>query len=221
MSRTTGHGPSWNHPDERNCVVCGGTADGIDARILEPICERCALLHLDADLDADDVDRGDGPVTDGGVVFEDRVDEMIEEIEAEVDDSTPAEAMLYARCSAAFEDTVNNTDLPPENAPGVVTAALFEAADTAGYARSDVIEDYRRVNRPDASDEQGRRPLITTTRGRMSISAMRDTVYRMTRPCECGECPHDLDPDACEAMQTGRASKCPSSRAPNDVRAAG
>jgi site-specific recombinase XerD len=84
----------------------------------------------------------------------------------------------------------------------------------------DVIEDYRRVNRPDASDDQGRRPLVATTRGRMSISAMRDTVYRMTRPCEYGECPHDRDPDACEAMRTGRASKCPSSRAPHDVRAA-
>jgi len=84
----------------------------------------------------------------------------------------------------------------------------------------DVIEDYRRVNRPDVSDEQGRRPLIATTRGRMSISAMRDTVYRMTRPCEYDECPHDRDPDACEAMKTGRASKCPSSRAPHDVRAA-
>ena len=84
----------------------------------------------------------------------------------------------------------------------------------------DVIEDYRRVNRPDASDDQGRRPLIATKQGRMSISAMRDTVYRMTRPCEYGECPHDRDPETCEAMQTGRASKCPSSRAPHDVRAA-
>jgi hypothetical protein len=54
----------------------------------------------------------------------------------------------------------------------------------------------------------------------MSISAMGDTVYRMTRPCEYGECPHDRDPEACEAMQTGRALRCPSSRAPHDVRAA-
>jgi hypothetical protein len=93
--------------------------------------------------DEDDVDRGDGVETDGGSAFEDRVDEMIEEIEEEIDDSTPAEAMLYARCSAAFEDAINNTDLPPENGLGVMTAALFEAADTVDIPRSDVIETAR------------------------------------------------------------------------------
>jgi len=77
----------------------------------------------------------------------------------------------------------------------------------------EVIEDYRRVNRPDASDDQGRRPLIATNRGRMSISAMRDTVYRLTRPCEYGDCPHDRDPDACEAMKTGRVELPVESRA--------
>jgi hypothetical protein len=95
------------------------------------------------DHQEDDVDEGDGVETDGGSEFADRVDEMIEEIEYEIEDSTPTEAMLYARCSAAFEDAVNNTDLPPENALGVMTAALFEAADTVGYARSDVIETAR------------------------------------------------------------------------------
>ena len=84
----------------------------------------------------------------------------------------------------------------------------------------DVIEDYRRVNRPDVTDDNGRKPLIATNYGRMSISAMRSTVYRMTRPCEYGECPHDRDPETCEAMEVGRASRCPSSRAPHDVRAA-
>jgi hypothetical protein len=81
--------------------------------------------------------------TDGGSEFSERVDEMIEEIEYQIEDSTPAEAMLYARCSAAFEDAINNTDLPPENGLGVMTAALFEAADTVGYARQDVIETAR------------------------------------------------------------------------------
>jgi len=91
----------------------------------------------------DDVDEGDGVEADGGVSFADRVDEMIEEIEYEIEDSTPAEAMLYARCCAAFEEAHNHTDLPAENALGVMTAALFEAADTVGYARSDVIETAR------------------------------------------------------------------------------
>ena len=95
------------------------------------------------DVQEDDVDEGDGVETDGGSEFSDRVDEMIEEIEEEIDDSTPAEAMLYARCSAAFEDAINNTDLPPENGLGVMTAALFEAADTVDIPRSDVIETAR------------------------------------------------------------------------------
>jgi hypothetical protein len=144
MSRATEEDPSGNQPDDGDCVVCGGEADGIDARILEPICEWCALLHLGADLDADDVDRGDGPVTDGGEdQFSVRVGEMVREIEEEIDGSTKAEAMLYARCCAAFEHAYNHTDLPAENALGVVTAALFEAADTVGYAGSDVIETAR------------------------------------------------------------------------------
>lgn len=62
MSRTTREGPRGNQPDDGDCVVCGGEPDGIHARILEPICEWCARL----DLDDDGIDRGDGPVTDGG-----------------------------------------------------------------------------------------------------------------------------------------------------------
>lgn len=127
MSRTTGNGPSGNQPDDGDCVVCGDPADGIDAPTRQPICRKCATIRTDGGEDQ----------------FSERVDEMVREIETEVDDSTPAEAMLYARCSAAFEDAVNNTDLPAENALGVVTAALFEAADTVGYARSDVIETAR------------------------------------------------------------------------------
>jgi site-specific recombinase XerD len=84
----------------------------------------------------------------------------------------------------------------------------------------EVVEDYRRVNRPEVSDENGRKPLVATRYGRMSISAMRSVVYRMTRPCARVGCPHDRDPDSCEAMEVGRASRCPSSRAPHDVRAA-
>ena len=127
MSRTTGNGPSGNQPDDGDCVVCGDPADGIDAPTRQPICRKCATIRTDGGEDQ----------------FSIRVGELVRGIEAEVDDSTTAEAMLYARCSAAFEDTVNNTDLPPENALGVMTAALFEAADTIGFARSDVIETAR------------------------------------------------------------------------------
>ncbi len=73
--------------------------------------------------------------------------------------------------------------------------------------------------RPDVVDEHGRRPLVTTRYGRVSISACRDTLYRVTRPCwRRMACPHDRDPVSCEATHYSKMSQCPSSRSPHDVR---
>lgn len=85
----------------------------------------------------------------------------------------------------------------------------------------EIVDDYVAVNRPDVTDEHGRRPLVATRYGRASESAVRQSVYRVFRPCtRTGECPHDRVIDECEAFDTGRASRCPSSRAPHDVRSA-
>ena len=82
-----------------------------------------------------------------------------------------------------------------------------------------VLEDYRDGPREAVTDDYGREPLLTTTHGRASRSTVRDTVYRATRPCWYGEeCPHDRDPEECEATEFDAASKCPSSRSPHDVR---
>lgn len=82
-----------------------------------------------------------------------------------------------------------------------------------------VVRDYIDGVRPATTDEDGREPLLATTHGRASISTIRTALYRVTRPCWRGEeCPHDRDPDECEATHTDHASKCPSSRSPHDVR---
>jgi integrase len=82
-----------------------------------------------------------------------------------------------------------------------------------------VLEDYIKVNRHDVTDDHGREPLFTTRGGRMHKSNIREMVYAATRPCAYGrECPHDRDPDSCEATAYTRASKCPSSVSPHDIR---
>lgn len=81
-----------------------------------------------------------------------------------------------------------------------------------------IIEEYVEANRLDKTDEYGRRPLLATQNGR----PMGDTIYkwinRLTQPCHYGECPHDRDPEDCEATGKGYPSKCPSARSPHAIR---
>jgi integrase len=82
-----------------------------------------------------------------------------------------------------------------------------------------ILKDYIDTNRHDVTDDEGRRPLITTIRGRPHPGTIRHVVYCATRPCQYGAgCPHDRDPETCEAATHDGASKCPSSRSPHDVR---
>lgn len=81
------------------------------------------------------------------------------------------------------------------------------------------LEDWMADQRPRVVDEHGREPLVTTDQGRIARSTVRDTLYRVTRPCWRGAgCPHGKDPDTCEWTSYARMSRCPSSRSPHDVR---
>ena len=85
---------------------------------------------------------------------------------------------------------------------------------------ADIFQAYIENHRTDATDEFGRNPFLTSQFGRLSKTAMRKRVYAYTRPCVVsGECPHDRNPDCCDAAQTlNESSKCPSSKPPYAIR---
>lgn len=84
----------------------------------------------------------------------------------------------------------------------------------------EIIEDYLEDKRHEVTDDRGRDPLLTTEYGRVSHSTLRRDFYRYSRPCAIGkECPHDRNPEDCEAANNAdQFSQCPSSRSPYDVR---
>jgi len=70
------------------------------------------------------------------------------------------------------------------------------------------------------TDEHGREPLLASQQGRITKSTIRKYVYKWSRSCAVGaECPHDRDPDECDAANDlDQASKCPSSVTPHPIR---
>jgi integrase len=83
-----------------------------------------------------------------------------------------------------------------------------------------VIQDHIDQHRVNVTDEDGRAPLLTSQRGRRHVSTIQSIAYGITRPCAVGaECPHDRDPDTCDAARRRQwASKCPSSKSPHAIR---
>ncbi|AXG11857.1 tyrosine-type recombinase/integrase [Haloplanus rubicundus] len=82
-----------------------------------------------------------------------------------------------------------------------------------------LLDDWIQNKRPDVTDEHGREPLLATAQGRVSKATIARACYRYTQPCRYDEpCPHDRDPETCDAVQHGHASKCPSSVSPHAIR---
>jgi site-specific recombinase XerD len=106
----------------------------------------------------------------------------------------------------------------PEQGTRLKNAEPAERSIAVGEYYCQVLTDYLEHNREPATDEFGRRPLISSDRGRLSSTAIRDAVYRRTRPCVIGDCPHDRDLDECDATLSKFASECPSSRSPHGIR---
>jgi len=87
----------------------------------------------------------------------------------------------------------------------------------------DGTDDPNHPSRIEVEDEYGRRPLFTTKYGRVSESTLRRDLYRITQPCRHGaSCPHDMDPELCEARNDNNLfSRCPSNVSPHPVRRGG
>jgi len=85
---------------------------------------------------------------------------------------------------------------------------------------AEVIRDYIDRRRIDVTDDHDREPLLTTTSGRVTYNTLRRDFRGMTRPCVyANECPHDRDPDECEAAGGKRnADDCPSTVSCHPVR---
>lgn len=83
-----------------------------------------------------------------------------------------------------------------------------------------IVEDsLEHPDRDDVVDEFGREPLLTTINGRPTGDTIYTRVNRATQPCEYEECPHDIDPEECDARgRGGYPSKCPSSVGPHAIR---
>jgi len=83
----------------------------------------------------------------------------------------------------------------------------------------ELLDDWIANKRPDVTDDQGREPLLASRQGRAHRTTLRGYCYRATRPCSYGEeCPHDSDPDECEATHRDAAFECPSSVSPHAIR---
>jgi len=82
-----------------------------------------------------------------------------------------------------------------------------------------IIADYLAGHRDQVTDQHGRKPLITTRRGRPNKTTMRDWVYQMTQPCFYSrECPHDKSISDCEWRRHDKRAGCPSNNPPHDIR---
>jgi site-specific recombinase XerD len=73
--------------------------------------------------------------------------------------------------------------------------------------------------RPEATDDHDREPLLTSAGGRRARSNIRETVYKVTRPCYyTDECPEGREIETCEGACYTGYSKCPVNESPHAIR---
>ncbi|GAA0272257.1 tyrosine-type recombinase/integrase [Halobacterium noricense] len=86
-------------------------------------------------------------------------------------------------------------------------------------AAADALDAYLvSDDRWDKHDDHGREPLFTSRLGRPGQNTVRCWSYLATLPCLHSECPHGRKRETCEFTERNKASQCPSSRSPHQIR---
>lgn len=83
---------------------------------------------------------------------------------------------------------------------------------------NDVLKEFVERDRYEKHDDNGRRPLFASTRGRPSASTITNWMYQATLPCVRRECPHSRQRHTCRWTVQTSSSQCPSSTSPHPVR---
>ena len=83
---------------------------------------------------------------------------------------------------------------------------------------NEVLHEYVQRDRYEKHDENGRRPLFASTRGRPTKDTITVWSYQATFPCLIRECPHSRQRHTCEWTTQSKASQCPSSTSPHPIR---
>lgn len=83
---------------------------------------------------------------------------------------------------------------------------------------ADALNFWIERERLDKRDDEGRQPLLTTRFGRPADSTIQTWAYLATEPCIHTSCPHNKRRETCDYTEKSHASKCPSSRAPHQIR---
>lgn len=146
-------------------------------------------------IDADDISFD-------GSVDEERLRTMGERVENMPEDVGPH---IYVRHRPNSGTPLKNKD----DSERIVSMTTTEVQ---------VLRDYVDKKRIELVDDHGRRPLVTTSYGRPSVTTVRRWMYQLTQPCLVGPCPHDEDPDTCDYREHGHESRCPSSMSPHKIR---
>lgn len=82
----------------------------------------------------------------------------------------------------------------------------------------EVLDTYIEFERFHKRDDDGRRPLLSARQGRPATGTIQSWIYKATIPCVHSPCPHGKTPNSCPWTARDKASSCPSSRSPHQVR---